>query len=340
MPDVVEESVFRLQFPFQRTLGPTIGAFVSALADQTLIGVRVGDRVIAPAARVRPRDGRRRRHRLREGRAPGARSSTGPGCPSPPTSTRSTTPFAFAMIALDGADTPMIHLVDAGSPDAMRIGMRVEPRWRSGTLEGRIDDLEAFVPASDDGPSEGAGEPWALPEELPVDAMEMDCDLTYVDNSAPATLLWQRALLDGKFIGQVCPSCQRTYVGPRGLCCVCAIELDDSTLVDVPDRGVITNFTIITPTPYPGQTETEPFVRCSVLLDGTDAVLAQQGVIDLPTSEVRVGMHVQAEWAPPEERDVEDVGNRGWGVSSGCVRGWRPTGEPDEPAEDYVERMM
>ena len=34
-------------------------------------------------------------------------------------------PFAWALIRLDGADTAMLHAVDAGSPGAMRTGMRV-----------------------------------------------------------------------------------------------------------------------------------------------------------------------------------------------------------------------
>ena len=39
---------FNLQFPFTRTLGSTLSTFFSALAKGQIIGVRVGDRVIAP----------------------------------------------------------------------------------------------------------------------------------------------------------------------------------------------------------------------------------------------------------------------------------------------------
>ena len=38
-------------------------------------------------------------------------------------------PFAWALIRLDGADTAMLHAVDAGSPAAMATGMRVRVRW-------------------------------------------------------------------------------------------------------------------------------------------------------------------------------------------------------------------
>jgi uncharacterized OB-fold protein len=54
-------------------------------------------------------------------------------------------PFAWALIKPDGADTPMLHAVDAGSVDAMSTGMRVTPRWRA-EREGQIDDIECFEP--------------------------------------------------------------------------------------------------------------------------------------------------------------------------------------------------
>ncbi len=54
-------------------------------------------------------------------------------------------PFAWALIRLDGADTGMLHAVDAGSESAMSTGMRVKPRWRSET-SGEIRDIACFEP--------------------------------------------------------------------------------------------------------------------------------------------------------------------------------------------------
>ncbi len=54
-------------------------------------------------------------------------------------------PFAWALIRLDGADTGMLHAVDAGSVDRMARGMRVRARWR-GEREGKITDIECFEP--------------------------------------------------------------------------------------------------------------------------------------------------------------------------------------------------
>jgi hypothetical protein len=129
-------------------------------------------------------------------------------------------------------------------------------------------------------------------------------------------------------------------VGAIGLCCVDAIELDESLVTEMPQTGVVTNFTVITPVQYHGQQETEPFVRCSVMLDGTDAVLGQQSIVGIPASEVRVGMHVELVWKPEGERDTSEIGNGGHGSTGDTVEGWKPTGQPDEPAENYVDRMM
>jgi uncharacterized OB-fold protein len=52
-------------------------------------------------------------------------------------------PFAFALIRLDGADTALLHAVDAGDPSRLRTGARVRPRWRAETV-GEIGDIECF----------------------------------------------------------------------------------------------------------------------------------------------------------------------------------------------------
>jgi hypothetical protein len=56
-------------------------------------------------------------------------------------------PFAYALIQLDGAATPLLHVVDAGQESAMKTGMRVRARWADETA-GAITDIQAFIPAS------------------------------------------------------------------------------------------------------------------------------------------------------------------------------------------------
>jgi len=48
-------------------------------------------------------------------------------------------------VQLDGADTPLLHVVDAGSEAGMTTGMRVKARWADETT-GAIGDF-VFVPA-------------------------------------------------------------------------------------------------------------------------------------------------------------------------------------------------
>jgi uncharacterized OB-fold protein len=50
------------------------------------------------------------------------------------------------MVLLDGADTSMLHVVDAGAESAMSTGMRVKVRWAEETT-GYITDIACFEPA-------------------------------------------------------------------------------------------------------------------------------------------------------------------------------------------------
>jgi uncharacterized OB-fold protein len=63
--------------------------------------------------------------------------------PSPRESEPLQTPHALALIKLDGADTSMLHVVDAPSPDVVSTGARVRIRWAA-ERTGMITDIEAF----------------------------------------------------------------------------------------------------------------------------------------------------------------------------------------------------
>jgi uncharacterized OB-fold protein len=52
-------------------------------------------------------------------------------------------PFAFALIRLDGADTPLLHAVDAGEESRISEGTRVVPRWAEQPTGG-IRDIACF----------------------------------------------------------------------------------------------------------------------------------------------------------------------------------------------------
>jgi uncharacterized OB-fold protein len=52
------------------------------------------------------------------------------------------TPFAWALIALDGADTALLHAV-CGPKESLATGARVRARWRA-QRRGHITDIECF----------------------------------------------------------------------------------------------------------------------------------------------------------------------------------------------------
>ncbi len=54
-------------------------------------------------------------------------------------------PFVMAMIKLDGADTPLTHLISEVGPDDVRVGMRVEPVWAE-ERKANITDIAYFRP--------------------------------------------------------------------------------------------------------------------------------------------------------------------------------------------------
>ena len=66
-----------------------------------------------------------------------------PRCPS----TRCDRPFAWALIRLDGADTALLHVVDAGGPDPWPPGTgSPSGSGRRPSAIGAMADIEAFVP--------------------------------------------------------------------------------------------------------------------------------------------------------------------------------------------------
>jgi hypothetical protein len=98
----------------------------------------------------------------------------------------------------------------------------------------------------------------------------------------------------------------------------------------------VSNYTIVTPVQYPGQTETEPFARVFVRLDDVDVVLGFQDLIDVPVADIHPGIRVAAMWASEAER--EDTLSARGGVS-GLV-GWIPTGEPDDTNPDLLNKVL
>jgi uncharacterized protein len=318
-----------ITFPYKRSLGPVIGTFMTALTEKRILGIRSGSRVLVPPMEWDPESGAELAADFVEV-GPAGTVESWTWIPKPSVQHPLDHPFAFASIRMDGASTPLLHAVDAGKSDSMEVGLRVVPRWRE-ARRGRIDDIEAFVPGEiPDGPGDMGK---CSPE--PVTLMDYDASISYRNPVPVASERAVSASLQGRLLGQQCPACARIYVGGRGNCPVDATELTPEHEVDLPQTGTISNYTVVTPVPYPGQTETEPFARVFVLLDGAEVVLSYQPVVDLPASEVRVGRRVSAVWASPaEEADIVP------GAGYGALVGWVPLDEPDVVDADLVNRIF
>jgi hypothetical protein len=136
-----------LQFPYRRATGPILGRFFTEIRDhQRFLGVKTASgKVLCPPADVDPDS--------LEDLSTDDLVEVGPaGCVTSWTWLREprpdnplARPFAWALIRLDGADSALLHAVDAGSESAMRTGMRVVPRFRD-ERAGDIRDIVCFVP--------------------------------------------------------------------------------------------------------------------------------------------------------------------------------------------------
>ena len=222
-----------------------------------------------------------------------------------------TGPFAWALIRLDGADTAMLHAVDAGSAAAMRTGLRVRPRWAA-SRTGSIRDIACFEPW--DGPARQDTQEQASQD--PTTMTITPIRLHYEHTASPGESAYLRGLAEGRLLGQRCGVCGQVYIPPRGTCPADGVPTHDE--VELPDSGTVTSFCIVN-VGYPGQRVTPPYVAAAVLLDGAD-IAFQHLILGCDPGEVRMGMRVRAVWS-----------------DSGSISHFAPTGEPDAPYETLCE---
>lgn len=132
-----------IEYPFSRTTGPVVGAFLTGLREKTLVGIKTTDgRVLIPPVEYDPATGEDLREMVEVG--PAGVVTTFAWVPKPHPKHPLDHPFAWALIRPDGADTAMLHAVEAPGPEALRSGVRVTPRWRD-ERAGEIGDIECFV---------------------------------------------------------------------------------------------------------------------------------------------------------------------------------------------------
>ena len=302
-----------IEFDYTRSLGPVLSQFMTALADRRILGARGADgRVHAPPFEYDPVTAEPPADLVPVG--PEGTVVSWSWMPDPLEGQPLTEPFAWALIRLDGADTAMLHAVDAGSAAAMRIGLRVRPRWAA-SRAGSIRDIICFEPAdaptlAPAGPDEGS--------QVSAGMIITPVRLHYLHTASPGESVYLRGLAEGRLIGQRCGTCGKVYVPPRGTCPADGVPITDE--VELPDSGTVTSFCIVN-VGYPGQRVTPPYVAAAVLLDGAD-IAFQHLILGCDPGDVRMGMRVRAVWN-----------------ESGSISHFAPTGEPDAPYETYASYL-
>jgi uncharacterized OB-fold protein len=156
-----------IEYPFKRTTGPVVGAFFTALREGFVVGIKARDgRVLVPPAEYDPVTSEPLTEMVEVGSAGEVLSWA--WVHEPLADQPLTTPFAWVLVKLDGADTGFLHALDTGGdPSAVSTGMRVQIRWRAVRPEGEADegaegvryreghilDIECFEPETAKGAS-------------------------------------------------------------------------------------------------------------------------------------------------------------------------------------------
>jgi uncharacterized OB-fold protein len=134
-----------LDYVYKRSVGPVIGAFLTALRDGRILGATgSGGKVAVPPAEYDPITGEDSGELVDVG--PGGVVTTWAWTAEPRPDQPLDRPFAWVLVRLDGADTALLHVMEAAGPDAVSTGMRVTARFRPRAERvGHIKDIECFV---------------------------------------------------------------------------------------------------------------------------------------------------------------------------------------------------
>lgn len=311
-----------LEFPggYRRSLGPVVGRFLTSLRDGRIEGVRLADgRVLVPPTEYDPVTSEPVGEWVEVG--PAATVTTWTWVSEPHTGRHPLDrPFAFALIRPEGADTAMLGAVAVASPDEMRTGMRVGPRWKA-ERSGHITDIECWVPLTDGETPDAATAYVGAP--APVTRFKQVVRLEYDINAGEAATAYLRGLTEGRLVGMRAADSTEVYIPPRGS--------DPKTgepttvAVEVGPGGTVTTFCVVN-IKFTDLTPDVPYVCAQVLLDGAGVALF--GLIaGCPITDVRMGMRVEVVWA---DELVPDARSIKW---------FQPSGEPDAPYDSYKDYL-
>ncbi|HKC27231.1 MAG TPA: OB-fold domain-containing protein [Jatrophihabitans sp.] len=306
-----------LSFAYTRSLGPTLSRFMTGLAARQVTGARGSDgRVYVPPLEYDPVTGTAITDFVDV--SDHGEVVTWSWAAEPLPGQPLDRPFAWVLVKLDGADTPMLHALDVPGPQDVRTGMRVQARW-AGERAGHIRDIVCFEPETSAG---------VAPAMVDVDAVTLvttPIELRVQHSASIQETRYLQGLKEGRLLGQRCPKCGKVYIPPRGACPVDGVPTEEE--VELPDRGVVTTFCVVN-VPFLGQRIQPPYVAAYVLLDGADIAFLHL-ILDCPAEDVRMGMRVEAVWKPRDE----------WEHGLQNITHFRPTGEPDADYASFKDHL-
>src|ERR1700741_3937998 len=185
----------KLSFDYTRSVGPTVSQFFSPLRERRIVGVRGSDgRVYVPPAEFDPVTYERLTESVPVPSVGTVLSWTWQ--PEPLEGQPLDRPFAWALIKLDGADTPLIHAVDAGEPGSIRTGARVPVHWADEPV-GAITDIAYFTLGRE---AEPVPEPPEGDQE-PVTVIVTPIEMTIQHTASHEESAYLRAIAEGKLLG-------------------------------------------------------------------------------------------------------------------------------------------
>ncbi len=307
-----------LSFDYTRSVGPTLGAFFTALRNRRIVGVRGSDgRVHVPVVEYDP-------------------VTYAPLTEIVPVASVGTVlawtwqaeplegqpldrAFAWALIKLDGADTALLHAVDTAGAGAVATGDRVHAHWVDEPV-GAITDIAYFLPGDEPEPVGDSDD-----DRDPVTMLVAPTSISIQHTASRPESIYLRALQQGVLLGARSGEDGKVYFPPREADPATGRELDQ--FVELPDSGTVTTFAIIN-IPFAGQRIKPPYVAAYILLDGADIPFLHL-VTEIDAADVRMGMRVKAVWKPQEE----------WGLGIDNIEHFRPTDEPDADYDSYKHHL-
>jgi uncharacterized protein len=143
--EIVYRSEHVLEYPYVRSVGPTVGTFLTNLRDGKVVGTHGRDgRVVVPPTEYDPETGEETSDVVEVGPEGTVTSWSWVRSPRPKHPLQ--TPFAWVLVRFDGADTSFLHVLPAASPDEVRTGMRVRPEFAPEPERiGHVKDIIHFV---------------------------------------------------------------------------------------------------------------------------------------------------------------------------------------------------